>query len=265
MTMSAETPIRRSALESVHARLGATWRSDTERWPVSYGDEAREASVLREGIALAEPGPYEKLLVRGPSTLVDLRWLGLAARAGNLEPARTIEGINAWVPADDEAILVRAAGVGAAPGRAATVATESLGEISEKLRSAGPSVVDVSSAYTIFRLVGPRLRELMQELCPVDLSARAVADLRIVQAPVAGSRMVLARRDHGDIPGFVLLVVRDEAEYVWDVMVELGAAYGLRPVGAAAIRPPMSSNAGAPVSPPASSPPTSPPFAGAAR
>ncbi len=255
--MSAEIPIRRSALESVHARLGARWRSDTERWPVSYGDEAREARTLREGIGLAEPGPYEKLIVRGPSTLVDLRWLGLAARAGSLEPARTIDGINAWVPADDEAILVRATGVGAAPGRAPTVTTESLSEIAEKLRSAGPSVVDVSSAYTVFRMVGARVPELMQELCPVDLSARTVPDLRLVQAPIAGCRMVLARRDHGNLPGFVFLVVRDEAEYVWDVMVELGAAYGLRPVGATAIRPPMGSDSAAGTG--------SPPFAGATR
>jgi 4-methylaminobutanoate oxidase (formaldehyde-forming) len=92
-------------------------------------------------------------------------------------------------------------------------------------------------------MVGPRLPELMQELCPVDLSARAVPDLRIVQAPVAGCRTVFARRDHGDVPGFVFLVVRDEAEFVWDVMVELGSAYGLRPVGAAAVRPPLAGDA----------------------
>lgn len=244
MSVRVQPPIRRSALESVHARLGAQWRSETEHWPVSYGDEAREARAVREGVALAEPGPYEKLLVRGASTLVDLRWLGLAAKAGFLEPARTPDGTNGWVLADDEAILVRLAGAGAPTGRAATVSTESLAEIADKLRSAGPAVVDVSSAYTLFRIVGPRLPALLQELSPVDLSARAVPNLAIVQAPVAGLRMVLARRDHGDLPGFVMLVVRDEAEYAWDAIVELGAAYGLRPVGAAAVRPPSAADAG---------------------
>ena len=178
MTMRLPAPVRSSPIEAVHARLGARWRSETERWPVSYGDEAGEARVVQEGIALAEPGPYEKLIVRGPSTLVDLRWLGLAAKVGSLEPARTLDGINAWVTSDDEAYLVRLAGAGAAPGRAATVATESLGEIATKLRSAGPAVVDVSSAYTILRLVGRRLPALMQELCSVDTSVGAVADCR---------------------------------------------------------------------------------------
>ena len=243
MSVRVATPVRRSPLESIHERLGARWRSDTERWPVSYGDEAAEARVLREGIALAEPGPYDKIVVRGPSTLVDLRWLGLAAQAGRFEPARTTDGINAWVPAEDEAILVRLAGAGAPPGRAATVATESLGEIGEKLRSAGPSVTDVSSGYTVLRLVGPGLPALLQELSPVDLSARAVPDLHMVAAPVVGCRMLLARRDHDGLPGFILLAVRDEAAYVWDSIVELGAAYGLRPVGAAAIRPPDATDA----------------------
>jgi glycine cleavage system aminomethyltransferase T len=238
MTMRLPAPVRRSPLEAVHARLGARWRFDTEHWPASYGDESGEARVVEDGIALAEPGPYEKLIVRGPSTLVDLRWLGLAGKPGFLEPARTLDGVNAWVTAEDEAYLVRLAGVGAAPGRAATVATESLDEIAAKLRSAGPSVVDVSSAYTILRLIGRRLPALMQELCSVDTSARAVPDLRIVQAPVVGLRMVIARRDHGEIPGWILLVGRDDAEFVWDAIVELGAPYGVRPVGQLAVRPP---------------------------
>ena len=243
MTMRLPAPVRRSPLEAVHVRLGARWRSDTEHWPTSYGDEAGEARAVEDGIALAEPGPYEKLIVRGPSTLVDLRTLGLAGKPGFLEPARTLDGINAWVTAEDEACLVRLAGVGAGPGGAAMVATDSLDEIAVRLRSAGSSVVDVSSAYTILRLVGRRLPALMQELCSADTSARAVPDLAIVQAPVVGLRMVIARRDHGEIPGWVFLVGRDDAEFAWDAIVDLGSSYGVRPVGALAVRPPASGDA----------------------
>jgi glycine cleavage system aminomethyltransferase T len=99
--------------------------------------------------------------------------------------------------------------------------------------------VDVGSAYTLFRLVGPRLPALLQELSPVDLSLRAVPDLRVVQAPFAGTRAILARRDHGDVPGWALLVVRDEAQYLWEAILHVGAPFGIRPVGATAIRPPL--------------------------
>ena len=186
---------------------------------MSYGDDAGEARVVEDGHRARRTGPYEKLIVRGPSTLVDLRRLGLAAQAGLPRAARTLDGINAWVVADDEVLLVdsrRRRG----PGRAATVATEIARRDRDQAALGRPSVIDVSSAYTILRLSGRRLPALMQELCPVDLSARAVADLRIVQAPVAGVRMVIARRDHGAIPGWILLVARDEAEYVWDAIVD---------------------------------------------
>src|SRR5688572_10188213 len=153
-------PIRRSALEAVHARLGARWRSEQERWPVSYGDVEGESRALHNGIALAEPGPYDKLIVRGASIIADLRWLGFPARPGDLTPARSLDGVNAWTLAADEAVIVR---IGAASPAATTTAPAAVGpegslsEIAGKLRSAGLWVVDVSSAYTIFRLVGPNL------------------------------------------------------------------------------------------------------------
>ena len=237
-------PVRRSALEAVHARLGARWRSEQERWPVSYGDVEGESRALRDGIALAEPGPYDKLIVRGASIIADLRWLGFSARPGELLPARSLDGVNVWTLAADEATLVRSAGAAATTSAPAAVGPEgSLSEIAGKLRSAGLSVVDVGSAYTVFRLVGPNLPFLLQELCPVDLSDRSVPDLRVVQAPFGGTRVVLARRDHGELPGFILLVVRDEAEFLWEVIVHLGEAHGLRPVGAMAIRPPFPAEA----------------------
>jgi glycine cleavage system aminomethyltransferase T len=242
MTAPRPRPVRRSPLEAVHARLGARWRSETERWPASYGDEAGEARVIEDGIALAEPGPYEKLVVRGPSTLAALRSLGLAGKPGFLEPARSIDGINAWVTADDEAYLVRLAPVESGPGQPASPAAQSLDEVAAGLRAEGSSVVDVGSGSTILRLVGRPLPALMQELCPVDTSARAVPDLRIVQAAVVGCRMVIARRDQGEIPGWILLVAREDAEFAWDAIVELGGSYGLRPVGMLAVRPPAAAD-----------------------
>jgi len=99
----------------------------------------------------------------------------------------------------------------------------------------GAAVTDVSSAWTVLRLVGPRVRSLLEELVVSDVSADAIADLEIFQVAMANCRVVMARRDLGAVPGFTLLVVRDEAEHLWDVLVERGAAHGLRPVGGLAL------------------------------
>ena len=48
-------------------------------------------------------------------------------------------------------------------------------------------------------------------------------------------RRHLARQDCGGGPGFTLLVARDEAEYLWETLLELGLAHGLAPVGTEAV------------------------------
>jgi glycine cleavage system aminomethyltransferase T len=37
------------------------------------------------------------------------------------------------------------------------------------------------------------------------------------------------------MPGFTLLVARDEAEYLWGALLQLGRGHGLVPVGALAV------------------------------
>ena len=103
---------------------------------------------------------------------------------------------------------------------------------------AGAAVTDISSGWSVLRLIGPNVRALLEELVAIDLSAGALADRRIAQVMMANCRVILARRDDAGVPGFILLVARDEAEHLWDVLVHLGAAHELRPVGAAALVPP---------------------------
>ena len=89
------------------------------------------------------------------------------------------------------------------------------------------SSVDVSSGSTLLRVLGPAARAVLEEVCPVDLSMEAVADRSIVHATIANVRVVTARLDVAGEPGFVLLVARDEARYLWDALSEIGEAHGL--------------------------------------
>ncbi len=95
----------------------------------------------------------------------------------------------------------------------------------------------------MFRLIGPALPALLQEACAVDLSPDVVADLAIVPTAIAGDRVILARRDHAGLPGVTLAVVRDDAEHLWDSLVELGHPFGIVPVGGLAVAPPAMAQA----------------------
>jgi heterotetrameric sarcosine oxidase gamma subunit len=221
--------VRRSALAAVHQRL-ARGGDAANRWPMSYGDPDGERRAVAGAIGLAEPGLYDKLIVKGRGALAAVRAAGLEGRPGRVTPAAP-GGVNVWAIADDEVLLVAAVNT---PGGPAIQAVD-VAALAGPIRAAGLAATDVSSGWTVLRLVGPRVRDLLEELVAEDLSPDAVPDQGIVQVPMAGCRVILSRRDLGDIPGCVLLVARDEAEYIWGALTEIGAAHGIRPVGGTAL------------------------------
>jgi heterotetrameric sarcosine oxidase gamma subunit len=232
MTMSSEPgPTRRSALAAVHESL-ATRRAGGPSWPISYGDIDAERRSVGETVGLAEPGLYDKWLVRGPGALAACRSIGLEGQPGMVTPAPP-GGINVWAVADDEVWLVAYAPTPGGPSLPAV----NFEAITTRLRSAGAFVTDVSSGWSVFRLAGPRVRDLLEELVAEDLAPSFVPDQAILQVPLGGSRVILSRRDFEAIPGFTMLVARDDAEHVWSVLVHLGEPHGIRPVGAMALLP----------------------------
>lgn len=222
--MSATTrPVRRSALERVHAHVGAGW-------PMSYGDPDGERRAVTESIGLAEPGLHDKWVLRGPGALAAVRSAGIQARPGFVT-APPVGQIDAWAIASDEVWLV-----GAAPSPDGLPATAiDFGPVLAAARGSGVHVTDVSSGWSVLRLCGPKVRDLLEELVAEDLGPSALPDLAIAQLPLGGCRVILHRRDAGGIAGFTLLVARDEAEHLWDVFEHAGAAHGIRPVGGAAL------------------------------
>jgi heterotetrameric sarcosine oxidase gamma subunit len=206
-------PIRRSPLESVHAALGARWLEESARWPTSYGDPEAEAADTASAAGIADLGPFDKLVVRGPRSRAALEAAGISTVVGMVTSG---EGAQAWCLADDEVVLLMPPPIDDLRGR---------------LRGAGAAVTDLGSGLSVLRLVGPASVAILERACPVDLSPRAVPDEGIVQAPVAGVRMMVARQDHLDAPGYTLLVARDLAEYSWGALFDLGRDFGLMPVG----------------------------------
>jgi heterotetrameric sarcosine oxidase gamma subunit len=217
------TPVRRSALERTHEHVG-------RGWPMSYGDPDGEARAVRETIGLAEPGLYDKWVLRGAGALAAVQSVALEARPGSVTAAPVGE-INVWTIAPDEVWLVGAA---ATPGGPA-VTPVNFGPAIAAARRQGVFATDVSSGWSVLRLLGPRVRDLLEELVAEDLAPAIVPDLAILQVPLGGCRVILHRRDANGVSGFTLLVARDEAAHLWEVFEHVGAAHGIRPVGAAAL------------------------------
>lgn len=219
---SATLPARRSPLADRHRQLGARFVASGE-WPATYGDIERERNAIRERVALLDWGPLDKILLSGA-------WVAADAHAPTRVPGAITRGDVAgrsaqlWGLTEDESLLVMPGSNGLSSPDTAT-----------QLEAGGVSTTDVSSLYAAFKLAGPRARAVLEELFPDDVSERALADRAITFGPLGGVTVVLARLDHGGTPAFAVLVERDQAEYLWDSLLHVGAAVGIEPVGAAAL------------------------------
>jgi aminomethyltransferase len=220
--LRAAPALRRSPLAERHRQAGARFVASGE-WPATYGDGQRERSAIRERVALLDWGPLDKILLFGappaasppapalvPGTITTAEMDGRAAQ---------LWGLN-----DDESMLVVAAANGALSR-----------DLAAQLELRGAVATDVSSLYAAFRLAGPHARAVLEGLFPEDVSERALADRSITFGPLANVNVTLARMDHEGIVAFVILVERDQAEYLWDSLLHSGAMFGIEPVGAAAM------------------------------
>jgi heterotetrameric sarcosine oxidase gamma subunit len=182
---------------------------------------------VASGAGLAELGPYEELLLRGPAAAEVAAGLAAAGGAAPERPAVVplrLGGVAGagWFLAPDEVLLV-----GLSNGWSADLAA--------RVASGEVSAIEMTGARATLRLVGPAAPDILAELCPADTTPVSLREGELIQAPLAGPRAFLTRHDHGGWPGYTWMVARDEARYVWESVLHVGEHHGLVPVGPAAV------------------------------
>jgi heterotetrameric sarcosine oxidase gamma subunit len=230
-------PVRRSAIESRHAAIGARWIGDATRWPSDYGaarvaDPAAGAatSAATTGARLAEIGPFEEWLLRGPGVLDAVAAMAgtdpAAIRPGRVVAIASATAAEAWVLGPDEVLLL---GPAESAGSATSAPNAPLAG------SAEVSIIEMTGARTTVRLVGPSAPAVLSELCPADTRPTTLTPDDLIQAPLASVRAFITRRDTAGEPGYTIMIARDEAAYAWDSIAHVGAGHGLAIVGPAAV------------------------------
>jgi heterotetrameric sarcosine oxidase gamma subunit len=206
--MTTTIAVRRSALEVEHEVLGARWAAAATRFATDFGDPSAEADGAARGAGLAELGPLDKALVRGPDAADVVSGAAL--------------GTATWVLAPDEIILMARPDFDLIAIAAARLAPD-------------VSVVDVSSRWALLRLGGPLAAKIMTELTTLDLDPTRFADGRIAQGHMVNVPAIVRRHDAICGVAYSFLVHRDHAAYAWDAIARIGRAHGLRVVGSEAL------------------------------
>lgn len=93
------------------------------------------------------------------------------------------------------------------------------------------ALVDVTSAYSVISLMGPKAEALLRTLGPDDLSKTALPFSTTVEIDVGHARARAARMSYVGGPGYEMVVPTDQCITLYDALAREGEAFGLRDAG----------------------------------
>ncbi|MEX1173886.1 MAG: FAD-dependent oxidoreductase, partial [Chloroflexota bacterium] len=244
--------VRRSALHDRVAAAGAVFgetagweranwyaRDDVEpRYEYSYGRQnwfgvsAEEHRAVRESVGLLDQSSFAKLLVQGrdaetilgrvcandvavePGRLVYTQWLN---ERGGIEADVTVTRL------DETRFLVVSAAADQERDRAWLAAN-----VPEDARC---TLTDVTSAWAVLNVQGPRSREWLSRVSPDDFSSAAFPfgasrEIELGYAVVRASRVTYV----GEL-GWELYIPTEMAAHVYDELISASDGLGMRHVG----------------------------------
>ena len=186
----------------------------------------REYASVRNSAALFDVSPLHKYLIGGPDAerLLD--------RMVTRDVTKCQVGQVLYTPWCD------------ARGKVIDDGTISrLGETDYRLTSAEPnlrwlsmnaagmnvSIDDASERVGALALQGPLSREILQQLCPADITS--LRYFRFVQTTLRGIPVTISRTGYTGDLGYEIWVDADQAVPVWDALIDAGTPYGITPAG----------------------------------
>ncbi len=113
-----------------------------------------------------------------------------------------------------------------------TAAEPNLGYLSDLIGRLDVQVEDVSDAYGMLAVQGPRSREILSKLAP---EVERLAYFEHAEAKIGPSPVTISRTGYTGDLGFEVRVGADEASAVLDAVIEAGDGYGFRPFGEQAL------------------------------
>ncbi len=93
--------------------------------------------------------------------------------------------------------------------------------------SPSTGAIDVTGGWTSLALIGPDAERILNKVTAVDLRERTLQMNSCCQGPIFGVNTLFGRF----ADRFELHVCSDSVEFFWDVLMDAGAEFGLRPAG----------------------------------
>lgn len=220
--MAQLRPIKLTALHYQHLGLGATLLEDAG-WqrPAFYSSLEQELRHLENIGGFCDASPNGKLLLQGTALDAVLGSVGVGRCSYSDFPL----GVRVLICrlSDEEAFVLTA------PGAERSAAVDM-----ETRMDGCAHLLDVTSGYAGFQVLGPRSVEALSRLTDLDLSR--LPDLSCAQGKLAEIYALVVRRDVGRQTSYEIYVERSYGEYLWKALTEAGHPLDMIPVGIEAPR-----------------------------
>jgi aminomethyltransferase len=189
-----------------------------------------EYNAIRTGAALIDISPLFKYIVTGRDAAALVNRV-ITRDAEAMRPGQVI--YTPWC--DDEGRVIDDGTVSrlAADRFRWTAAEPNLRWIARHTPGLDVTVEDVSEEVAALALQGPTSARLLR--VAADANVDALKYFRVTSGTIAGRPVDISRTGYTGDLGYELWLDRADAGIIWDAIVAAGAAFGLRPVGLAAL------------------------------
>ena len=223
-----------TALSHIHEALGAKMVPFAGfNMPVSYEGVNAEHQTVRESVGVFDVSHMGEFLVMGPNAL------DLIQKVTSNDASKLVDNQAQYscFPNDtggivDDLIVYRLHAEKWLMVVNASNIEKDWNWINSK-NTMNAELKDISEAYSLLAIQGPKAVEAMQALTPVDLSAIKFYHFEVGE--FAGiENIIISATGYTGSGGFEIYCKNDEVKQVWDKVFEAGASFGIKPIGLAA-------------------------------
>jgi glycine cleavage system aminomethyltransferase T/glycine/D-amino acid oxidase-like deaminating enzyme len=195
--------------------------------PNWLGWAAAEQRATREAVAVFDQTSFAKYLVTGPEALTALQWLCTADV--DVPPGRTVYTgmLNARGTYEADITVTRVAADRFLVFSGAGSAERDLDHIRRRLPANGALITDVTSAYAVYGVMGPRSRDLLSRLTKAELSHEAFGFGHSRQIDLGYGTVRATRLTYVGELGWELCCPTDFAVGVYTDLMAVGADLGV--------------------------------------
>ena len=227
--------MKETALSATHEALGAKMVPFAGyNMPVSYEGVTAEHQTVRTGVGVFDVSHMGEFLIEGPKAL-DLIQRVTSNDAAKLEVGRAqysclpnetggiVDDLIVYrVKPETYLLVVNAANI-----------DKDWDHISGYNDAIGAAMRNISDAYSLLAIQGPKAAEAMQSLTSVDLNA--IPFYHFVVGDFADiPHVIISATGYTGSGGFEIYCKNEEVKQVWDRVMQAGEAYGIKPIGLAA-------------------------------